>query len=781
MDMRRRESLLVASFVLVLAVAYVAVRFVPNTWIIADCRFFLNVNETLVDDFTLEQHRFAASWYDGNQGWNRNLDQAWSNVALGRHGEYWPKHPIVISVLSTPFYLAFGVFGTLLFNVLVFAVLAGCAYYVLRAHASATASGIAVLLFTLGSGATNQLYNYNGDILLAALLAASLASADAKRGGLSGVLFALGIMIKPTAVLLIPLWLATVKVARAPRRTVLHALLFGGAVLLVYAGMNTYMFGAPWLTSYARTLVVVDGHQAVASHAGAFDTPLELGMARTFAYLRDGFSPWLIALVGAPIVLVRRPLYLVASAVGVVGTFYVFSLYRYEGDRFLFPGLLACLPLLAVGLDALAALLLLPLKVATKELHAPSVVASLGIICACVLPMVTKREWQAIWDNDPRTLVAILSLSAVSFFAARLLRDHKVASAAGLFAFALLVLPGSRGLLRDAANEYTALALLLASACAWREKRMLVALLTFPLAILAVLYAQRAGGESLHLQWSPPTGPPSDARAYYLYALLGLFTFFVSWKLPGARTVWVVLIAFFAVPTLTLREHPAPLLIVALTMPLVFFAAWFARRLEASFSDVRAFRAATLLSIVVLSSFGFARRHAAASAPLRVESVYAVTHAIVRTDDVPCDFFGWEHLIWECPRGAPGVRSTVGLDVSDPPRVADQPTQMLSIPAQLGRTRRVLFPRAELTNRIVLRYAISDATRSDAHVEVWIDDQRASEFDVPASLHGQFAEQVIDTHAYAGRRVNVELRVNARRGVAEVLFSGGASSDADRN
>lgn len=773
LETRRRESLLVASFVLVLAIAYVAVRFVPNTWIVADCRFFLNVNETLVDNFTLEQHRFAASWYDGNLGWNRNLDEAWSNVALGVHGEYWPKHPIVISLLSTPFYLAFGVFGTLIFNVIVFAVLAGCAYFVLRSHASATASGIAVLIFTLGSGATNQLYNYNGDILLAALLAASLATADGKRGGLSGVLFALGIMIKPTAVLLLPLWLATAKIARVPRRTVVHAVVFGGAVLAAYACMNTYMFGKPWLTSYARTLVVVDGHQAVASHVGAFDTPIERGVARTLAYLRDGFSMWLVAGLGALVLLVRRPLFLIASAVGTLGTFYVFSLYRYEGDRFLFPGLLASLPLVAVGLDALASVVLLPFKPATRALNSASVTASVATLLACALPLLTKEELRSTWENEPRAFWALAALAAVAFFAARLVRDHKVASASAMLSFALLVIPGSRGLLRDAAVEYVALATLLASLCAWREKRMWFALVLFPLAVLFALYAQKAGDTPWHPSLRLPDGPPGDARAFALYAVLALIAFVVSWRLPGARAASLALLGFFFASTLPLDAHPAPQLVFALAMPLVFVSAWFARRIESPFSDPRAFRAATVLSIALLCSVGFARRHRASAAPLQVESDFAVTHAVVRTDEVPCDFLGWEHMSWECPRGSYGARSTVGLEVTDPPRVAGEVVRMLSIPAQPGRTRRVLFPRTELTNSITLRYAVPDSVRGDANVEVWMDAENVASVHVPASLRGHFDELKIDTRARAGRHVNVEIRVNAARGASEILMSGG--------
>jgi hypothetical protein len=91
-----------AALVLAIVGSDVVARFEPNTWLYRDGRFFVNVNENLVENGSLEDP-FAHSWYDGKQGWNFDLPASFSNVALGDDGEYWHFRPWIMPVLSTPF------------------------------------------------------------------------------------------------------------------------------------------------------------------------------------------------------------------------------------------------------------------------------------------------------------------------------------------------------------------------------------------------------------------------------------------------------------------------------------------------------------------------------------------------------------------------------------------------------------------------------------------------------------------------------------------------------
>ena len=82
-DDDRRATLALALLVLALAVFFVVVVYAPNTWITRDGRFYVNVNTTIVEDFSLQQDSFAQSWYTRRLGWNRNLPWDWSQSVIG--------------------------------------------------------------------------------------------------------------------------------------------------------------------------------------------------------------------------------------------------------------------------------------------------------------------------------------------------------------------------------------------------------------------------------------------------------------------------------------------------------------------------------------------------------------------------------------------------------------------------------------------------------------------------------------------------------------------------
>ena len=78
----RKLGYALAIWALVLVTTDVAAQIQPNTWLFRDGRFYVNVNENLLERGSLEDP-FAASWYDGNLAWNYNLSADFSNVALG--------------------------------------------------------------------------------------------------------------------------------------------------------------------------------------------------------------------------------------------------------------------------------------------------------------------------------------------------------------------------------------------------------------------------------------------------------------------------------------------------------------------------------------------------------------------------------------------------------------------------------------------------------------------------------------------------------------------------
>ena len=96
-----------------------ATRFQPNTFLFRDGAFYAQTNRAIATGLTLRQENYQpASWYDGSLSWYRNVDDAWSNLSVGRDGAWYPKHSYVMPILSTPFYLVSGPAGLLIFNLI---------------------------------------------------------------------------------------------------------------------------------------------------------------------------------------------------------------------------------------------------------------------------------------------------------------------------------------------------------------------------------------------------------------------------------------------------------------------------------------------------------------------------------------------------------------------------------------------------------------------------------------------------------------------------------------
>ena len=166
-DPKRHVGITLGLLALVGACAFAWASYVPHTFILRDGRFYTNTAATLTESLSLEQP-YARSWYSGTLGWNYNLDAGWSNIALGRNGEHLPKHPLLLPVLSAPFFFALGLPGQLLFNLLTFFVIGGCAFGIARRYVDEqdeAAAAIAALALPLGTSILSYAYDYHVDRL----------------------------------------------------------------------------------------------------------------------------------------------------------------------------------------------------------------------------------------------------------------------------------------------------------------------------------------------------------------------------------------------------------------------------------------------------------------------------------------------------------------------------------------------------------------------------------------------------------------------------------------
>ncbi len=348
----------VHALVLVAILAWLAVigatHWQPNSFLFRDGSFYAQTNRSIASGLTLRQEAYQpASWYDGSLSWYHNVDDAWSNISVGRDGAWYPKHSYVMPILSTPFYLVSGPAGLLLFNLIALA-LALYSGYMLAARWVGPVAGAVATLAVLATPLVPYLaYSYSHDVLCATLTAGGLALLAYGRPATAGAALGLALVAKITNVLVIaPMVLA---IAPWDRRTWVRGLLGATVPMALYAAANAWMYGAPWRTSYHAILTVRDGAQQVVSYSNAFDLPLAEGLRRFMQRSGEG-ELWqmsavpLVGYAGIALLVFRQPRLAAGLAVALAAFLIGFGKYRYGGARFFMPWLvLAPIPMAALA------------------------------------------------------------------------------------------------------------------------------------------------------------------------------------------------------------------------------------------------------------------------------------------------------------------------------------------------------------------------------------------------------------------------------------------------
>lgn len=332
--------LLAIAFALVLLPSVVE-RYTPNTWLVGDGGFYLNMQKSLTRHRTLNQSQIHPhSWYEGGLG---DIDDAFSNLSLGRRGEWWPKHSYLMPIAALPFYWVFDVTGTLMFNVLTMVLMIVLAYHLARELVSPGLAAATALAVGVSGPFIEYAYNYSNDGFYTVLAMASLLALVDERHVLAGLLFGVAVWAKITCVLLAPLGLAFLLWRGTTWRATLRFSLAVAAVLVGYGLANWYMFGRPWITSYQRVLVVAGGVLTTASHTDLFTVPVKEGLKELLLDDRRGllmaYPLILVSWLGFVGMLLRRSTRVLA--VGLLVAFAAmlafYARYEYYQERFLFP------------------------------------------------------------------------------------------------------------------------------------------------------------------------------------------------------------------------------------------------------------------------------------------------------------------------------------------------------------------------------------------------------------------------------------------------------------
>ncbi len=327
----------------------------PLTYLLSDAPYYAMTAVSLVQDRDLDLR-------DQLRG---GLEVHGKQIALGRDGEWFPKHPVLMAVAAVPFLMAFGLPGLLVFNILALGGLAVAMMRLARPCAPPWAAALAALLLVFGSFLRRYDYDFSPDLFATLVLVVGLLALARGRDGAAGALLGLGVAARLAHVFLLPFALAYAGWCRG-RRGFFRAAAGCAPSLLALAALDLALFGSPLTTPYDRNVVRRDGDLVIVSHRGLFDGDPVRGVTGQLFDPRHGLLPTspviLLALPGLALHFRRRPrealLYL------AVGEFLLlfFGTYRYwsashYGPRFLMPLVALAAPPLALTLEHLGAAL----------------------------------------------------------------------------------------------------------------------------------------------------------------------------------------------------------------------------------------------------------------------------------------------------------------------------------------------------------------------------------------------------------------------------------------
>jgi hypothetical protein len=333
--------------------ARAAAQYQPLSYLVGDCPYYALTAVSVVHDRDLDLRNQLSG----------GLEVHGRQIALGRDGQWYPKHPLLMPVTAAPFVLAFGVPGTLIFNVAVLGALAVALMRLARSFAPSWAAATAALILVGGTFLRRYDYNFSPDLFATLVLTLGLCELVRGRHLAGGVVTALAAAAKLTHLFLLPLGILYAGL-RDGWRGAARACAGAAGPLLALGALNLVLFGSAGVTSYDRNVVVEDGEAVIVSHRGSFDKPLLDGLRGEMLDRRQGLLPtspalWL-ALPGFVLLFRRRPREALLFLAICEFLLLFFATYRFwatshYGNRFLMPLVAASAPAVALAIDWIGA------------------------------------------------------------------------------------------------------------------------------------------------------------------------------------------------------------------------------------------------------------------------------------------------------------------------------------------------------------------------------------------------------------------------------------------
>ena len=337
------------AFLLGAVLTHIAFLYEPYTFLIGDCPYYAQTAISIILDHDLDLRNQLKGGLEPHQ----------KQISLGARGEWYPKHPILMPLLTVPLVPQFRMNAFLIFNVIVLTALAAVLFDLccLAVPPAAAAAGTLATIF--GSFLILYDYNYSPDLFACLLLALAVSTLFKRRFMLSGLLAGLAVFARTSNLFLLPLLFAWALWKGRFKRAALFAVC-AAAPLLAQAGLNAMMFGSPLVSPYARIITLDAGRIVLHSHMSDFGNPFwdgvrdqlldpEKGLIRTAPVLFIAIPGWVVWFR-------RRPdQALLCFAVGEF-LFLLFSRYDYwetshVGNRFLIPLVALSAPAIACAVE----------------------------------------------------------------------------------------------------------------------------------------------------------------------------------------------------------------------------------------------------------------------------------------------------------------------------------------------------------------------------------------------------------------------------------------------
>lgn len=342
---------LVAGAILAAVLIRISILYEPYTFLIGDCPYYTQAAISILGDLDLDLRNQLRGGFEPHA----------RQIALGARGEWYPKHPILMPLLTAPLLPILGMDAFLVFNVGVLVALGLALYKLCSLSARRPAAVLGALATVLGSFLILYDYNYSPDLFACLFLTLAVIGVIRERPVAAGFLGGVAVLARTSNLFLLPilgLYVAWTTAGRLPIRAgKLAAFLSAAAIpLLAQGALNAAMFGSPAVSPYMRIIDVENGQPILRTHMSDFDNPLWDGLSGQLFDRRRGL------LFTAPILLAALPGFFLwwkkrpeqAILCLAVGEFLLllFSRYRWwptshEGNRFLMPTVALAAPAVA--------------------------------------------------------------------------------------------------------------------------------------------------------------------------------------------------------------------------------------------------------------------------------------------------------------------------------------------------------------------------------------------------------------------------------------------------